>query len=170
MDVAAGYLTQKLGIEFTLKTANGPVIFTQPAGLPAIREGDMILVVVDDHGLILAISDLTTGSEMQYKPWPPFKDERLWAPWLILISLFVVALPTLGYSVARAGMPEASAYVLSVGAFFYVVLFLSHWWRMKNHNVRLSNRVQAFIRNACMDAEIWEIPEPETHDGERWKD
>jgi hypothetical protein len=170
MDVAAGYLTRKLGSEFTLKTGTGPVDFAQPAGLPPMREGDMVLVVVADNGAMLAVSDLTLGLETRYRPYPPYKNEVLSARWLWLICLFVISLPSIGYALAKGGVPVESVYVLAIASFFYVCLFLTHWYRLKNHNQRISDDVQSVIRNGAMDSAIWEISEPETHDGEKWKD
>ncbi len=133
-----------------------------------MREGDTLLVVMSDYGQILAISDVSIGVEMQYRPFPPFKDETLSARWLLLVNMFVLALPLIGYSAAQAGLPLGSMYLLSGIAFLYAGLYISHWHRVKNHNAHTSNEVQACLRHALMDETLWEVPE--SHDSETWKD
>jgi hypothetical protein len=146
------------------------VIFKQPGGLPAMRAGDMVSVVQDDHGRILCISDLSLGVEMSYRPAPPFRNEKGGENLAVYAIIVSVLLPFLGYALAASGFPLQTAFYAGAIGGGFLVWFISYWGRMNNHNVRLTNRVQECVKNACLNVAIWDIPEPEELEGESWKD
>jgi hypothetical protein len=170
METHTGYVINKVGTEFLLKTKHGEVKFQQPCGIPSMGYGDMVIVILNDKGGILAISNVSNVNEMNYRNAEPYRSELISPLQYFITNLFVLGLPILGYFVARLGYNWNGVIALWLIGWGVIGLFLYHARNVSNHNVRVFGRVQKDIANAFSNPEIWSIPEPEHSEGENWKD
>lgn len=155
--------------EFTLRAKTGSVRICCKSALPPMRPGDMIVVTLGGSE-VCSITNLSTGTEVQYRPLAPAGP--YWRKEVTLRHMFFLALLVLilNYAAFEAGclsqmqfIRDGEGAMILISVISYLIL-LSWMFRaaiVDRHNAIVSNQIQERVRSACLNTSIWDIAPPD---------